>query len=859
MKVIKFIKRFFLILFLLSTISVGTSVLLTYIYSDEIKQWTISQINSYFNTEIKIGQIDFSIFKNFPDATIILTDVIIKSSKTYNKKDFKINSDTLLKARSVFLQFNLIDIIQKKYTLQTIKLNDASILLCYDKKGQHNFSIIKENREKTAEDETLNIKLDKIKLRKTTVSLYNAAKRLAVEANTNDFSLSGDFYKNTYNVHTNGQINLKQLIVDKVNYLKANEAKVNFNIKVSNNEFEIKKGVIKVGKIALSINGNYQIQEKNDNINIQIEGRKQSLGDLIESLPETYLSHFKNVKSSGFIDFSIQIHGGISYKVSPRIKASFTLNEGSMINKKSNTELNKITVKGTFDNGIKQNLETSTLKIDTFYTQFGDSSFFGQFSIFNFSTPLVKLKLQGFINLEWWKSLLNLDIFKTLKGNLQLSLNYSGKLKSFANVTASDYRNAIVKGNMHINNAAIQLENNPTEIQNINGKIRFQNNDVFAENLTFELNQSQVILKGLLQNAIAYIMLPNEKMEVQANLNINKVNVENWQNTSSEKKSNFYFPTDINFKGDINIDEFTYNKFTAKKLTGLFELLNGNLYFSNLQFTALEGNGQIKGRMLVNSKKEILFQSEFLLQNINIKKLFHSFDNFGQDFITEKHFQGKLNATVPYMQIKWDSTFTSLEKDILLDANIEITNGQLIEFEPIYKLADYIDLNELRHVKFSTLKNDISIKERKIIIPNMEVKTNAFSIEVSGEHSFDNNMEYHIKLLLREWLAKKAKKNKKENEEFGIEENDGLGSTALYLIIKANNNKYQISYDSKKMKEQAKESLKQEKQEIKTILHQEFGLFKKDSSLKNTKQTEPKKTKFKIVWDEDNPEQDKSE
>jgi len=254
-------------------------------------------------------------------------------------------------------------------------------------------------------------------------------------------------------------------------------------------------------------------------------------------------------------------------------------------------------------------------------------------------------------------------------------------------------------------------------------------------------------------------------------------------------------------------------------------------------------------------------QSEVKFSNINIKKMFQSFDNFGQTFLIDKHLQGKIKADIPFVQVRWDSTLNVIDKDILLDANIEITNGQLIDFEPIYQLADYIELNELKQIKFSTIKNDISIKDRKIIIPNMEVKTNAFNIEVSGEHTFDNQMEYRLKLLLREWLANKAKKNKHENEEFGIEENDGLGSTALYLIIKGTNDNYKISYDSKKMKEQVKESLKKEKQELKTILHEELGFFKKDTAFINQqkKQDEVKKTKFKISWDEDNPEQDKSE
>ncbi|HNV95427.1 MAG TPA: hypothetical protein PKG63_03050, partial [Bacteroidales bacterium] len=87
MKARKFFKRFFIILILVVLFIAGTGVVLTFIYSDEIKQFAIKQLNSYLNTEVQVKDVDFSIFRKFPDATIILNDVVVKSSNTYNKKD----------------------------------------------------------------------------------------------------------------------------------------------------------------------------------------------------------------------------------------------------------------------------------------------------------------------------------------------------------------------------------------------------------------------------------------------------------------------------------------------------------------------------------------------------------------------------------------------------------------------------------------------------------------------------------------------------------------------------------------------------------------------------------------------------
>jgi len=90
---------------------------------------------------------------------------------------------------------------------------------------------------------------------------------------------------------------------------------------------------------------------------------------------------------------------------------------------------------------------------------------------------------------------------------------------------------------------------------------------------------------------------------------------------------------------------------------------------------------------------------------------------------------------------------------------------------------------------------------------------------------------YHVKVLLSDLLAKNAKKIKKENEEFGVEEDDGSGKVNLFLLIKGNVDDYKVTYDIKNAKKNLKKNFEEEKVNLKTVLHKEFGLFKKDSSV----------------------------
>jgi hypothetical protein len=133
----------------------------------------------------------------------------------------------------------------------------------------------------------------------------------------------------------------------------------------------------------------------------------------------------------------------------------------------------------------------------------------------------------------------------------------------------------------------------------------------------------------------------------------------------------------------------------------------------------------------------------------------------------------------------------------------------------------------------------------------MDIASSAISISASGVHSFDNIVEYHLKLLLSDILAKKAKKARKDVEEFGVVEEDGLGRTSLFISMKGPVSDPIISYDSQGARAKIKNDLVKEKQTMKQLLKEEFGLFKKDSSIVKSPKDPKKQSKVIISFDED--------
>jgi len=853
----EYLKKILIVFSITFILLITSALIITIVYGDNIKQYFISKINNYLSTEIKVGTVDFSLLKKFPDACINFHDVIAMSAPGYDKKSFKnINSDTLLVAKEVYLQFNIFDIFSGKYNIKAIHVADGHSTILIDYNGGDNYHFWKSSE--SSDTSTFKLDLRDIRLTNFTLAFYDKAQDLIVKCSSPDFNISGKFNDEKYELKTNGDLKIIKFKIAQVNYIKSDAISLKMKFDVNNNNMHIKDGRIKLNKLNFDVYGSYSYL--NSKLDIRIKGKDIDVKSFISALPENVQQKFQGFSSDGIFYFDTKINGIISYNTTPRINTSFGIKNANIKQEKTGIILSNVFVKGSFTNGDKQSSQTSSLLLDTVFATIDNSTFSGSYSVRNFATPHIDLKISGNFDISQIKKLFNIEQLKTFEGKMKADFSFSGNVASLSEITAADYRKSLVSGSILLQNSNVQLAKSVDQFTNINAGFTFHNNDVRVDSLSFLMNNHDFDVSGYLKNLIAYLMLDNEQLTVEARIHSKYIDVKKLLTNNNSESSGFALPKNINLATNISVDNIDYGKFSAKRASGFIEINDNTLTFTSLSLEALGGIVNSDGAVKITQQNNIVLQANSSLKNINVNKLFYSFENFGQTFILAQHLKGTVNADITFCS-EWNEKFELNQKKLIASCSMQIKNGELINFEPMYKLSDYIAVSELKQIKFEKLTNEILIKDRKVIIPQMEIKSSAFNIELSGEHTFDNVFDYKLKVLLSEVLAKKARKAKKENEEFGTIEDDGLGRTSLFLSIKGTVDDYKISYDTKKVKENIKENLKQEKDDLKTILNEEFGWFKNDTTLakKKLKKEELKNPQFMIEWDEDKPEEDQSD
>ena len=138
----------------------------------------------------------------------------------------------------------------------------------------------------------------------------------------------------------------------------------------------------------------------------------------------------------------------------------------------------------------------------------------------------------------------------------------------------------------------------------------------------------------------------------------------------------------------------------------------------------------------------------------------------------------------------------------------------------------------------------------------MDIHSSALDLTISGYHNFDGAYSYNMNLLLSEILSRKAKS---DVQEHGIIQDDGVGNTRIFLLMKGDTTESTIKYDKQGVKEKIKQDIQEEKNNLKQILNEEFGFFKKDSAFKDKDSNLKQSDEFDIQWEDSKPEKKEEE
>lgn len=839
---------------------VGTGALLGWLYEDEVKNLVLNEVNQNLQTDIKVEKISLSLFKKFPYAALRFEKLMALDAIETNAP-----KDTLLYAEDLYLEFRVFDIFTRNYVIRKVDVENAVLRLKVDENGQDNFHFWKQRPDSS--ESHLGFQLQHVGLTNVDFSYRNVQSRFHLDTEIDDLLLSGNFQDARFDLDVESNLLIQKLQHRDDEYITNRKTKLAFQIHIDTEAqlYKVKDGAVDFEELGFVVNGSYKMGKENQALNLDFSGKDIQITDLLVFIPEKYRGKMDGYEPKGKASVDLSLKGDPSSDTDPvEVVLEFDIADARFRHKKSGIDLKNMHIKGVYNS---RGSHPDLLEIEHFSFILKEGSIQGSGSVTNFQRPLIRFDLTGKAELADLQEFLELHSLEYITGQIELECHFKGLINDPSNLTVADLQKSETRGKLAFKNTAFKIRGKDQKYHHFNGEIHLNGNDAAFKGLEGMILSSDFKMDGLFKNFVPFLLIEKQHLRIDASLQSKYIDLAELLISSSETKSdsafNFFLPEFIEINVNSKIEQLVFRTFNATNISGFVKINRDGIFAQPLKFRTSDGDFGAKMNVTESGKKGIFkIDSQVECMGVNINKLFFEFDNFGQSFITQSHLRGTANASVVF-KANINQALNIDEKSIYSLIDIKILQGELIGLQSLMEVADYIKKNKLlapliktddfkkrlAHIRFSSLENQIEIKNSKIHIPEMLLQSTALNINAQGWHGFNSEVDYRIHFRLAELLIND------KHSEFGEIRDDGSGGS-FFLRMKGNLNKLDISYDKETAKQKRKDYFKQEKETFKSLIKEEFNIFgkKKENNSNTSTPSQTGGTIFELDEGDDNDE-----
>lgn len=745
--------------FFFTTIIVFVTLTFAFVYllSDHFKNILVQELRNQVNDNVtvELEKIDLTWVTHFPDISLELRGLEVH--QTINDK-----VDTLVSINELGLGLDISQLLQNDFTIEKIFLKNGMCSMKVLDKGVNNYNIFKPRTKTDTSNILVNFELEQIFL----TNFYYEFKHLP-----NEGVYSFHFEKTTSNllfenkvwdISLNGPLSVEHIMVSGNDIAAKRNLDTDLHLLFDPElqSFSLKKSNLKINGGRFDISGIY-INNDTQHLDLHLKARESQISNVTSFLPPEYAKTFAPYKTEGKVYFSADILGNLANE-RPKITVDFGFKDASFFDPNTKQNITDASLKGQFTNGSSRSNKTSSINLEDFSFKVQEGHAQGKFSYSNFEAPLIDMKLNFSLPFSDIIELSGLERIVSPAGNIKGNVLLKSSLDHLINDPQNP--NLVSRGDVTLEDVAFGIVNADLPCRAINGKFLINKTDLGVINFIGKAGKSDFKINGVAKNFIPFIFAENEDLNIQGDFAANKLDFDQLLSQNNEEVSsqedqgtyNFKISDWLSFDLACKINEIKFRRLNGKDalndISGELKLKDQIFSYDNINFNLAGGRFSNHGTINGQKYNQITVKNKSTLEKLDVKSFFYVFENFNQEFVTEKNLKGKMSGNYEF-ELLFDQKLRLDYDAIIVNTDLKITYGELSNFGPLMdmnsyltkkKYKKYVQNADLSKVVFSTLESKIWVEDGSIHIPNTTIKNSLAQITISGIHSFDNKIDYSI-------------------------------------------------------------------------------------------------------------------
>ena len=765
-------KKVFITLGVLILVVITALMVIPTFFKGDILQIIEKQSAKYINAKLKIGDMNLSMFKSFPNLNVALKEVMITGQDEFA-------GDTVVYIPLFEASVNLKSLIAgDELIVNQLLLKNCRIAPTVNSEGKANWDILLSSDSQTSA--TTETPPDEPK------GKAERGLRLNDIAIENLFITYNDFQHSTYasiadiDLKLNGNFSETNTLIDiflalqNISYRHQNSVWINktdlkwqavIGANLKEMTFDIQKNDLALNDLKLDLTGNIGVGEDKYKLDLQLNAPDTKFASLLAMVPKTLQHYIEGLETSGDFKLNVTAKGEYYADHLPALQANLLVNNASVkypelpeAIRQSNIDLNVSNPGGPVDS-TQLNLKKLSFDI-------AGNPFSMYLNISNPNDPVLAGGAVGVINFSNLKKALPLkDI--TLQGIVTTDMTFNGK---YQYIEKEQYEKFIAKGNIILKDLLLVNAEFPEGISIPQGSVTITPAQLNLKQLQAKVFSSDFTLQGNISNYLPYVF-KNETLKGNFSLHSNRINLNEFiiaqakaaRQTKSDTTARasadsialtdkptaaegaLEIPKNIDVQFTSNISTILFDNLTIRNVKGQISLDNAVATLKNLSMDMLEGKMVMNGQYNTANPKIPTVDFKLNISDFDIHAAYEAFTFLRKSIPVAMNCSGQVSAAMNF-----SSTLDKEMSPVMTTANgggyLE-SKGILINDNPaMNQLASVMKNDELSRLSISKLKIDFKLENGNIIVEPFKTSFAGNPVTIYGNQTVDGQLDYTLSM-----------------------------------------------------------------------------------------------------------------
>ena len=776
----------------------GILLIVPLMLKGKIKDIAETTANEMLEAKVSLGDVSMNFFSDFPNASLGVKDVAIVGINDFS-------GDTLANVGELDVVINLASLFGDSYEINEVELNDATLNAKLLANGLANWDIVISSSSTSVEEDTtasspFKLDLDDFSVNNLSVSyddqmdsMFAAVKGLDLQlvgdisldlqtlANIEKFKMavgqliykdekgslgadlrnvsmdfSGSMSDKISNISTTLSVDSLSLLMENIPYLSnvKTEAEIELEADLENNKFKFGKNYLKLNEIKANFEGFVHVLESSMDMDLKINTPDIDFKQILSLIPIIYKDDFASLQTSGSVNLNAFAKGRMAGDTLPELNIDLNIADAMFKYPDLPSSVKDINIVANVRNN--GNITDSTqISVPQLAFNMAGNPFKVSLGVKTpISDPDFNFAANGKLDLGKIVEVVHLEDI-SLKGIFDAALVAEGKMSY---IDKEEYEKFHINGDLNLADFVLDMSSLNYDVLINEAKLGFSSQFINL-NAGLALGESDIALKGKLQNFIQYIMR-GETIKGSLDVNSKLLNVsellgeEESETTevaedTTAGSSSIHIPGNLDFALNANIATLLYDGIELKDIIAALSIKDQKAKINSIKANTMGGSLGLSGTFDTQDTLKPVVDFDIDVKDMIIAKVFTDITTANKLVPLLADANGNLSMNMDFHS-DMDSELNPILNSINASGNFISKEVGLDSVAALEKIAELVKYPALKNPSLKDISIKFLIKDGRVTADPFETFIQTAKLNVSGSSGLDQTLDYVTTITLPE-------------------------------------------------------------------------------------------------------------